>query len=128
MKNFILFIAMAFTLFMAPVALIASDGETGFMISLGEYVASFSAFVTTVILVTSFINMHFIKVGGSKKQYLSWFIAALIGIVAYFLNLGIFAGPIWHVPVYVFSFVLGANGLFDWELIREFLKALKIEK
>jgi len=129
MKKFAMFLTLAIALFMvSPVMLMASNGDAGGMFSLQEYVASFSAFVATVILLTSFINMHFLKWSGHKKQYLSWFISALIGIAAYFLKLGIFIGPVWHIPIYVFSFALGANGLFDWKLIQAILKALKIEK
>lgn len=127
MKKLALFLTMAFMLLAAPVMLFAGDGDPTNTPVLLEYVISFSAFVSTVILLTSFINMNFLKWSGSAKQYLSWFIAALIGVIGYFLHLGIFDAPFWHIPIYVFSFALGANGFFDWELIQLLLTKIGLE-
>ena len=115
---------------MMPFALMFSQEPGGGIIELfglTDYVVSFSAFVATVLLATSFINSYFLKWSGSKKQYLSWALALMIGFLAFFLQLGIFASPWYHVLIYSFGFGLGANGFFDWELIQAILKALKLE-
>lgn len=118
------FLMMLFLL--VPVFAFGQDGtEPGG--GLVEYVLSFTAFVSTVLLITSFLNEFFFKWGGSAKQYLSWAIALLVGVAAYFLNLGIFDAEWYYTLVYTAFFALGANGLFDWELIRKILQAIGLE-
>ena len=115
-------------LLVTPIVLLAqTEGSSPGLDFLGVYVANFAAFVGAIIVVTSLVNKLF-KIAGNAKQYLSWIIAVIIGYAAFFLKLGIFAGVAWYIVlVYVALFALGSNGLFDWELIRGILKALKLE-
>lgn len=89
--------------------------------------STFAAFAGCVLVLTSLVNKLF-KLTGALKQYLSWGVAVIVGYAGFFLKLGIFAGVHWYtVLLYSLLFGLGANGLFDWELIRKILFALKLE-
>jgi len=126
MKKAIMFLSLVMAFILLPLTLMAQDGSglvLGF--DLGSYVETFAVFITTVVVVTDLVN-KLIKWEGNKKQYLSWGVATVIGLAAYFLKLGIFVGAWWVIPVYTVSFALSANGFYD--LVREILVALGLQK
>jgi hypothetical protein len=112
-----------------PIAIFSQTTEETKPIAdfISVYVANFAGFCAVIILVTSMAN-KLIKVKESSKQYLSWAVSLIIGFAAFFLKLGIFANIEWYIViVYSFLFAVGSNGLFDWDLIRKILVALKLE-
>jgi len=69
-----------------------------------------------------------VKASGQWKQYLSWGVAIVLGVVPYYFDLGIFAGVEWYVAiVYSLGAALVANGLADVEQIKALLRAIKLE-
>jgi hypothetical protein len=134
MKKLFIFLFAAFTIFVIPFALFSQ--ATGDVITLpnlpitfefSAYVATFFLYAATVVFLTSLIN-KFIKLKGFTKQYLSWFVALIVAIAAFLLNLGIFDPIKWYQAlIYAFAAGLGANGIFDWKLIQTILQAIKLE-
>jgi hypothetical protein len=139
MKKFFCLLIAAFTFLVIPIAIFAQDSPPpgGDVVTLpdlpitfafGAYVATFLLYAATVVMLTSIINKFITNLKGFAKQYLSWFVALLVGFVAFFLNLGIFEPLQWYqVLIYAFAAGLGANGVFDWQLIQAILRGLKLE-
>ncbi|MDD4970813.1 MAG: hypothetical protein PHT07_15405 [Paludibacter sp.] len=138
MKKIFCFMIAIFTVFVIPFALFSQDSipPPGDVITLpplpitfefGAYVKTFFLFAASVIFLTSLVN-KFIKLKGFAKQYLSWFVALLVALAAFFLNLGIFE-PIqfWQALIYAALAGFGANGIFDWAFIQKFLIAVHLE-
>jgi hypothetical protein len=137
MKKLFCFLFAAFAIFVIPFALFGqTTPPPGDVVTLPTlpvtfdikaYVATFFYFAATVVFLTSVIN-KFIKLKGFAKQYLSWFVALAIGISAFLLKLGIFEPIHWYQAlIYSIAAGLGANGIFDWNLIQTILQAIKLE-
>lgn len=92
-----------------------------------NYFTSFAGLAAAIIPVTSIINRIF-DVGNDYKQLISWLVAVLLGIIPYYLELGIFAGVDWYVALlYSLGAGLVSNGLFDIELVKDILKKIGLE-
>lgn len=90
------------------------------------YFASIPALASAVVILTQAVK-KLAPFAGDSAQYVSWGVSLLLGAAGYVFQFGIFAGVSWHTGlVYAFAAALIANGLFDWEVVRSVLKALKL--
>jgi hypothetical protein len=140
MRKFFAFILAAFAVFFIPLALLAQDVGTGpgdtaitlpdlpLTFGFGQYVISFVLYAAVVVGLTSFIN-KLTGLKGFAKQYLSWFVAVIVGVAGYLLNFWVFKNmhP-YQVLIYAIMTGYGANGLYDWILVQRILRALHLEK
>lgn len=124
MKKFLVFLILM--LVAAPVVSIAAD------INAGEYVnpvyfTSLAGLAAVIVPVTSFVNKA-LGLTGALKQYLSWIVALVLGLIPWWFDLGIFNGVQWYVAmIYSFAAGLVANGLYDIDTVRKLLELLHLE-
>lgn len=129
MKKFIVLgIAMilSFSLPMLSVAQsISIDAVDVF--NLQSYFVSIAVMAGIVLPVTSFVNKLF-KLTGAWKQALSWAVSVGLGVIAWLMHWGIFAGVDWYwMLLYSLLAALIANGLFDIPTVKTILQLLKLE-
>ena len=118
MKKLLMFIAVA--LIFATPAMAANDPDPGSGNWL-EILQSFAALAVALPLVVDFFKSKF-KMQGLPLQILSWAIGIVVSFIAWFLNLGMFAGMIWwHVLAVGIGVSLASNGIADTGLIRAIL-------
>lgn len=87
----------------------------------GDALQSFAALALTIPLVVDFFKLK-LKLQGLTLQILSWGIGIIIGFIAWWLNIGIFAGLIWWQTLAVgVGASLVANGVADTGIIRTIL-------
>lgn len=90
------------------------------------YFASIPALASAVVILTQAVK-KLVVFAGDSAQYVSWGVSLLLGAAGYIFNWGIFESVSWYVGlIYAFAAALIANGLFDWEIIKSVLKALKL--
>ncbi|HEX3075150.1 MAG TPA: hypothetical protein VHP30_16160, partial [Ignavibacteriales bacterium] len=88
--------------------------------------ASIPALASAVVILTQAVK-KLVTFAGDSAQYVSWAVSLLLGAAGYIFNWGIFESVSWYVGlVYAFAAALIANGLFDWEIVKSVLKALKL--
>ena len=121
-----LFMVALITPMMAMAETVAStviEAPTG--LDFKVYFATLSGLVTAVILLTQ-VFKEFIGTIGIKTQYLSWFIAIVLSLAGYFLQLGIFYGMAWYwIPIYAASTGLIANGIATKDIVQAILNLFK---
>ena len=127
-KRFYFLFGLLLLLFSMPVF---AQVTTGIGLIIPESILLFfggiGAMVPLIISLTSYIN-KLINLQGFFKQALSWVIAALIGIVGWWLKLGIFNDVnLWLALLYSLCAGLVSNGIFDLPFIKSFLSFLKLE-
>lgn len=89
-----------------------------------DYLMSFGTFVAAIPLLIDFLN-SIIKLSGLPLQILSWCIGLVMGILAHFLGLGIFAElSLLSTLLVSIGASLAANGLADTGLIRTILNLI----
>jgi hypothetical protein len=116
----VLFVA----LFSAP--MFPQTGEAVSEMDILSYFVSIPALASAVVLLTQAVK-KLISFAGDSAQYVSWGVALLLGAAGYAFHFGIFAGVTWYAGLaYTFAAALIANGLFDWEIVKSILKALKL--
>ncbi|HEX2982966.1 MAG TPA: hypothetical protein VHO28_05420 [Ignavibacteriales bacterium] len=90
------------------------------------YFASIPALASAVVILTQAVK-KLVTFAGDSAQYVSWGVSLLLGAAGYIFNWGIFESVSWYVGlIYAFAAALIANGLFDWEIVKSVLKALKL--
>lgn len=98
------------------------------------YWVSYAAISALVVLVCQLFSNWF-NLSGQVKQYVSWGVSVVIAAIAVLLgaclDFGAFAGwevANWYDWLQAIAVAIGcglvANGLYDWEVIQKFLKAL----
>lgn len=131
MKKVLKFLVLSLLFLSIPaITFCQTTGDTGGIVKdfLVQYVTNFAAFSATIILLTSLVN-KLVTLKGFVKQYLSWGIAGIVSVVAYFLKIGMFGElSIWLTLLTAILFGLGSNGIFDWALVQKILIAVGIEK
>lgn len=86
---------------------------------------SIPAIASLVIIVTNRIKDG---LGASDNvQYVSWAVALILNMLGYLFGLGIYLGLEWYyIFIYAAASGLIANGLFDWTVIKTWLRILKL--
>jgi len=119
---------LAVLLLLVPVAIFAQDvvPTTGFDIM--TLFTSFASFAAGVLVITGLVTQYVIKnLSNLGRSITSWVIAAIIGFIGWFLQLGIFAGiEWWNVLAIVVSFAAGSNVIYNVEWIRNLFSRAKI--
>lgn len=92
------------------------------------YFASIPALATAIVILTQAVK-KLVAFTGDSAQYVSWGVSLILGAAGYVFHWGIFESVTWYVGLlYAFAAALIANGLFDWEIVKSVLKALKLYK
>jgi hypothetical protein len=130
MKKFMKFLLATFLL-MIPVAIFAQDvpaDPTTPSFDIMSLFTSFLGFGAGVLVITGVIVKYILKnLSTLGRSITSWVIAALVGFIGWFLQLGIFAGIEWYmVLVIVVSFATGSNVIYNVDWLRALLAMLKI--
>lgn len=95
-------------------------------INWGDALQSFAALALALPLVVDFFKLK-LKLQGLTLQILSWGIGVIIGFIAWWLNIGIFAGLVWWQVLAVgVGASLAANGVADTGIIRTILSFIGI--
>ncbi|MFA5366605.1 MAG: hypothetical protein WC333_01870 [Dehalococcoidia bacterium] len=129
MKKFWKFI-IATLLLMIPVAIFAQDvpTEPGTSFDIMSLFTSFAGYAAGVLVVTGVITRYILKnLSTLGRSITSWVVAAIVAVIGYFMQLGIFAGVDWlNLIIIVLSFAAGSNVIYNVEWIRQLLALLKI--
>ncbi len=130
MKKFMKFLLATFLL-MIPVAIFAQTvpaDPTTPSFDIMSLFTTFLGFGAGVLVITGVIVKYILKnLSTLGRSITSWVVAALVGFIGWFLQLGIFAGIEWYmVLVIVVSFAAGSNVIYNVDWLRALLAMLKI--
>lgn len=120
---------MGVLLLLVPVSIFAQTGNettTGFDIM--SLFTSFATFGIGVLVITGVVTKYILKsISTLGRSITSWVIAAIVGFIGWWLQLGIFAGVEWYmVLVIVISFATGSNIIYNVDWIRSLLAMIKL--
>lgn len=91
---------------------------------IGDYFLTFGALVTLIPLVVDVLNQAF-KMSGLVLQVVSWVMGLVLGLIAYFLGLGMFSElSLLNTLLISVGASLAANGLADTGIIRSILNLI----
>lgn len=91
-----------------------------------EILQSFGALVLAIPLIVDFFKTK-LRMEGLPLQILSWGVGIVISFIAWWLNMGIFAGLLWWQTLAVgIGVSLASNGIADTGLIRTILSLFGI--
>jgi hypothetical protein len=129
MKKIVKYLLATLTLLLLPLAIFAQDvptEPTGFDIM--SLFTSFAGYAAGVLVITGVITRYVLKnLSTLGRSITSWVIAAIVAVIGYFMQLGIFAGVDWlNLIIIVVSFAAGSNVIYNVEWIRQLLAQLKI--
>lgn len=87
---------------------------------------SIASVAALVVVITEYFK-KIVKLDGFLIQLTAWIISVVLGFLASYFNLGMFAG-MGSIEVLVNGILIGfvANGIFDIELVKKILAALKL--
>lgn len=93
-----------------------------------DYFVSLAAMVPLVTLLAAWINKLTNPTAGWVKQAISWVVAIVAGLFAWYAKLGIFADlSIYEAILYGLASGLAANGFFDIKVIQTLLQAFRLQ-
>jgi len=91
------------------------------------WLGSLAGVAAVTVFLAAVVNTLF-GFTGFLKQLTAWIIAIILLVVGNFVNMGFMAELNWfHTIIYGLAAGFVANGIFDIELVKTILKALKIE-
>ena len=96
--------------------------------NINVWLASLAGVAAVTVFLAGFVNT-LLKFEGFIKQLTAWVVATIIIVIGNLLNMGFMAElNIWNTLIYGLAAGLIANGIFDIELVKAILRALKILK
>lgn len=128
LKFFYAFVLMLFLpVLMLPAALFSQTTDPVTQLDINSMFTSFLGFGAGVIILTGLISAHIVNLSTLGRSILSWVIAAGLGFLGWWLNLGIFSGVEWtQVLVIVISFATGSNVIYNIQWLRSLLATFKL--
>lgn len=131
MKKFIMFLF----LLLIPVAIFAQEPVINpptnwleLFANINVWLGSLAGVSAVTVFLAAVLNTLF-GTSGFWKQIVAWIVALILLIVGNLINMGFMAELNWlNTIVYGLAAGFISNGIFDVELVRAILRALKIEK
>lgn len=121
---------LTFLFLIASAVLFGQSGETQALpesLDISQYFYSLPALTGLVLIVTELFK-KFLDTDGNYSIYLSWIIAFGVSLGGWAFQLGMFKDLEWYyIFIYGLSAGLMANGLFDLDIIKKLLQALKLK-
>lgn len=95
--------------------------------NINVWLGSLAGIAAVTVFLAGVVNT-LLKTSGFWKQIVAWIIAIILLVVGNLLNMGFMAElNIWLTIVYGLAAGFVSNGIFDIELVKAILRALKIE-
>lgn len=91
------------------------------------YLQTLGGIAALTLFVAGLLN-KLLKTEGFYKQLVAWLVAIVLAVIGNLLNIGLTAEATW-INTIIFGVASGfiANGIFDIDLVKRLLQALKIE-
>lgn len=129
MKAFILMLAF---LVMSTVFVFAQEIVPDIPVDVGPvstWFASLGAFIGGVLFIVEFLKKILGKSQSTPNwavQFMSWIVGLFLAVIAWYLDLGIFAGITWGLALlYGLGASLVANGIADTKIIQSIFSLFK---
>jgi len=95
--------------------------------NINKWLGSLAGVAAVTVFLAAVVNTLF-RFTGFLKQLTAWIIAIILLVVGNLVNMGFMAELNWlHTLIYGLAAGFVSNGIFDIELVKTILKALKIE-
>lgn len=132
MKKLMMFFAF---LLLLPIAILAQEPVVNpptnwleLFANINVWLGSLAGVSAVTVFLAAVLNTLF-NTKGFWKQIVAWAVALILLIVGNLINMGFMAELNWlNTIVYGLAAGFISNGIFDVELVRAILRALKIEK
>ncbi len=111
---------LAVIMLYAPLLLLADNGNPPNPISLDIF-TSFAALVAGVVSLTALIKT-FIGTEGLITEIVSWVIGPIIGIIGFFLQIGIFIELSWYMAL-LYGLMASFSANKGWDIYKLFVKS-----
>lgn len=129
MKKIMMFFALMFVLILPTFGQVVEPPTNWLSLfaNINVWLGSLAGIAAVTVFLAGVVNT-LLKTSGFWKQIVAWIIAIILLVVGNLLNMGFMAElNIWLTIVYGLAAGFVSNGIFDIELVKAILRALKIE-